>query len=268
MKFRPFLIGSLAALTVVACATVRPAPSFVQELNKQYTQLFTPDNKPMYTWSKHEYFAGKAAKVAAGRDVQPEDPNTWNVPREQRDELNNAYDMLQIALVPHQKKVMTPIPAARAQAYFDCWVEQSQRRWVPTSRQNDCRAAFYQAFCEMYPGKCRGAMNTDNIFRIYFDTNKFNLDTASRKVVANAVASYHKGNSEVIVAGHADRVGDAAANMELSKARAEAVRSMLIDKGIPATVITEKYFGENQPLVPTKDGVANRNNRRVLIVVR
>ncbi|MDB5478682.1 MAG: ompA family protein [Alphaproteobacteria bacterium] len=270
MKFRSILTGALASLALVACASwhLEPAQSFRQELSAQYMRLARADGRPIHRWFNPTYFAAKSYQAAHGVDVQPEQPDTWNIPHEERDELKNAYDMLQIALVPDRKKVTKPVPAAQAQAAFDCWVEQADRNFIPSSQEKDCKAAFYEAFCRMYGGQCNASVKSDQIFRIYFDTNKTRIDAAGQSAIAAAVASYKQGASEIIVAGHADRVGKSDANLRLSKARADAVRARLVRAGVPASKVMDRYFGEKAPLVPTPDEVPNRNNRRVLIVVR
>lgn len=271
MKFRSMFAGVVAAMALSACShvsTLQPAQSFSQQLGKQYTALSVNDGRSSYNWDRSQYFAKKGERAKARIDVQPEDPASWNVPREYRPELNNAYDMLQIALVPDKKKVYKPLPAADAQAYFDCWVEQAHKRWVPTSRENDCRANFYEAFCRMYNGKCSSAIDSDHIFRLYFGLNESQVKGKDQNVITKAAATFKKSGKEIIVAGHSDRVGNPAANLKLSKARAEGVRARLIAAGVPAYKITVKYFGEQLPLIATRDNTPNANNRRVLIVVR
>jgi OmpA-OmpF porin, OOP family len=266
MTLRPIFPVLATFFALAACHTLTPAPSFVQELNKQYQNLSTAEGEEMYDWTDAAYFSTKGKRALKGADVQPEDPATWRVPAEQLPELNNAYDMLQIALVPDRKKVTSPVNAAQAQAYFDCWVEQAQEKWIVTAKRNDCRAHFYEAMCRMYKGHC--TISRDRIYRVFFGTGSVAIDGVGRKTVMTAVDAYRQGASEVIVAGHADRVGNPDANMALSMRRAAAVKAALTAHGVPAGKITEKYFGESQPIVATPDNVPNRNNRRVLIVVR
>lgn len=74
--------------------------------------------------------------------------------------------------------------------------------------------------------------------------------------------------AEVMVIGHTDRVGSGPANDALSLKRAEAVRSLLVEAGIPADKLEVAGRGEREPLVPTADEVAEAKNRRVEINVR
>lgn len=73
---------------------------------------------------------------------------------------------------------------------------------------------------------------------------------------------------ELQVIGHTDRVGSVQANDELSRRRADAVKVMLVNTGIPAEQIETSGRGEREPLVPTADEVAEARNRRVEINVR
>jgi outer membrane protein OmpA-like peptidoglycan-associated protein len=72
-------------------------------------------------------------------------------------------------------------------------------------------------------------------------------------------------NPEVTVEiqGYTDNTGRKAINMKISQARADAVRTWLINKGIAADRITAKGFGPENPIAPntTKEGKAQ--NRRI-----
>lgn len=260
-------VASLAAVAVFAlsaCA-VPGADSFRATLAEQYTGLSTKESEPMYDWTDKAYFASKGARAAAGVDVQPEVPATWGVGKEYLVELNNAYDMLQIALVPDNKKNTMPVEAARAQAYFDCWVEQRQEKWTPPA-DKDCRLAFYDAFNAMY-GK-EAAPSADNLYRVLFNTDSSVVDAEGVAAVAKAVEAFNDGGEEIIVAGHADRVGNVAYNQALSARRSAAVKAALVAAGVPANAVQVKSFGESQPTIGTPDEVAQRLNRRVVLLVR
>ena len=73
---------------------------------------------------------------------------------------------------------------------------------------------------------------------------------------------------EVIVTGHADRVGSMAYNDELSLRRANQVRDLLVNAGIDAQRIEIVARGEREPHIPTPDNVSESRNRRVEIKVR
>lgn len=74
--------------------------------------------------------------------------------------------------------------------------------------------------------------------------------------------------AEVTVIGHTDRVGKVANNDRLALRRARAVRQILIKRGISADIIDVAGRGEREPLVQTRDEVAEPRNRRSEINVR
>ena len=73
----------------------------------------------------------------------------------------------------------------------------------------------------------------------------------------------NEGQPRIFLSGHADRVGREAANLALSRRRAEAVRDYLVGHGVPAADIHLEWYGELRPLVETADGVAEPSNRCV-----
>ena len=75
--------------------------------------------------------------------------------------------------------------------------------------------------------------------------------------------------AEVQVTGYTDREGSDADNDALSEKRAREIRDALVARGdLPLDITSVVGRGERDPLVPTADGVANRQNRRVVVVVR
>ncbi|HKW14746.1 MAG TPA: OmpA family protein, partial [Candidatus Krumholzibacteria bacterium] len=68
---------------------------------------------------------------------------------------------------------------------------------------------------------------------------------------------------KVEVGGHTDSDGPAATNLKLSSKRADAVRDYLIKKGVPASQMTSKGYGETQPISDNKSPEGKAMNRRV-----
>jgi outer membrane protein OmpA-like peptidoglycan-associated protein len=106
-------------------------------------------------------------------------------------------------------------------------------------------------------------------FTLYFDTNSTEVATGSQPALAALLAEVAQRPAvEVQVTGHTDRVGTETDNDRLSLERAEAVRSMLIQRGIKASFIRAVGRGEREPLVPTPDEQPEPRNRRVEVIVR
>lgn len=104
---------------------------------------------------------------------------------------------------------------------------------------------------------------------LYFRSGKTEFTPESRAVfetVRNQILAMPEAN--VVVIGHTDRVGSRQRNDVLSLKRAQWVRARLIAAGIPKDRIEAVGRGEREPLIPTADGVAEPENRRVEIRVR
>lgn len=102
----------------------------------------------------------------------------------------------------------------------------------------------------------------------------FEFDSAVLPADANQTIEFVSRNAAACnwsgfdVVGHADRAGSNAYNVGLSERRAEAVASLMAQMGIARSAIATSAQGEEQPRVPTEDGVRNPQNRRVEIGVR
>src|SRR3954471_16949516 len=105
-------------------------------------------------------------------------------------------------------------------------------------------------------------------FVVYFGFNKATLDASARQVIAMAADEYKRtGAAQVAVTGYADKAGRPAYNQRLSERRAGAGRRELERLGVPSSAVQVAAEGENDPAVPTADGVPEARNRRVVIAM-
>ena len=105
-------------------------------------------------------------------------------------------------------------------------------------------------------------------FTVYFRSGSNELVPESQAMLEQVrVELGRRPVPEILVIGHTDRVGTLAANDELSRRRAEAVKALLVQFGLSAEQIETSGRGEREPLVPTADEVAEPRNRRVDISV-
>ena len=74
-------------------------------------------------------------------------------------------------------------------------------------------------------------------------------------------------SAHMMVSGHADAVGNETANLSLSAARAEVVRSMLKARGIAPELLTVRSAGPLEPLSAPDGKVTAAMNRRVTFTV-
>ena len=100
---------------------------------------------------------------------------------------------------------------------------------------------------------------------IFFDFDKAILRPESFPELDRVVTMLNeRGTMTIEVDGHTDNIGSHQYNQTLSEKRAGAVKAYLITKGIAATRVTSKGFGETKPIVSNDDEEGGREiNRRV-----
>ena len=104
---------------------------------------------------------------------------------------------------------------------------------------------------------------------LFFDWGKPDIRSDDQAVLDQAVAAWRASpGSRLILSGHTDRSGTSGFNLKASRRRAEMVRAELVKRGVPASATIVQAFGEQQPLVPTEDGVREVQNRRVEITIK
>lgn len=103
---------------------------------------------------------------------------------------------------------------------------------------------------------------------ILFETNSAQLQPVSL-VEINRLLQLLNDNPtlKVQINGHTDNVGKPADNLKLSAARAKSVVDYLISKGINATRLSYKGFGETKPIADNKTEAARALNRRTEFVI-
>ena len=106
-------------------------------------------------------------------------------------------------------------------------------------------------------------------FIVFFDFDQAAINAQAQAIIEQAAATAKKGNVvRVQLTGHTDLAGGPDYNQKLSVRRAEAVKSALVKLGVDAKEISLAGKGKSEPLVPTKDGVPQPQNRRVEILLQ
>jgi outer membrane protein OmpA-like peptidoglycan-associated protein len=99
---------------------------------------------------------------------------------------------------------------------------------------------------------------------VYFATNKYNITSNSQLAVDKLVKIFTEfPETNILVEGHTDYVGTDAANLTLSKRRANAVGNALNAAGLSSNRLTVKWYGESQPKEDNTTEVGRASNRRV-----
>ena len=271
------ILGAVAALALLAGCTSNidqvsmakgTGSPFTQALTSEY-QAYVAEEKSEYDWGNADHFAQKGLLAAGGANVEPEDLANWDIPADKQAELAAARTRLMTALNGGARDAK-PQDAARAQARFDCWVEEQDENHEDdkiAACKNDFMAAM-DALEKKQMAQTMAPMSPAN-YTVYFDFDKSVINPAGQVVINQVLADASKhAPSSVSVTGHTDRAGPEDYNMALSLRRADSVRSALISGGVAADKITVAGRGESEPAVPTADGVREAKNRRVEIILQ
>jgi len=101
--------------------------------------------------------------------------------------------------------------------------------------------------------------------KIQFALNKAEILSVSFPLL-DEVAKVMRDNphvKQIAVEGHASPEGGDEYNLKLSQARAEAVRSYLVQKGVAAERLTAKGYGSSRPIAKNDTEQGREKNRRV-----
>jgi len=109
----------------------------------------------------------------------------------------------------------------------------------------------------------------DETSGVYFDTNKYNINEASREMLDKLAGILNEyPDTDVVVVGHTDSTGSAEYNMTLSKNRAQAVTNYFTqNKGLSNGRFTTDWYGETSPIASNETSEGRAQNRRVNIVI-
>ncbi|HTL09499.1 MAG TPA: OmpA family protein [Chitinophagaceae bacterium] len=99
---------------------------------------------------------------------------------------------------------------------------------------------------------------------VYFGTNMSNINANSQLALDKLVKVFKAyPETNILIEGHTDDVGDAAYNETLSQKRATTVGNYIKAAGISASRLTIKWYGETQPKVDNSSDANRAENRRV-----
>lgn len=267
----------------------RAAPKgqdFNAALTREYKAFALFERDDMWDLLDAHHFRNKAMASAAGRTPAPEHLDDRTLPFDHLPELTAARARL-VKTLDSGGGRFVPEPAARAQARFDCWVEQQEEDMQPDHIQ-ECRDGFYAALVTVEralaaagDGAGQGVVATkvaapapkfstaeSAAYTLFFDFDSARL-TPEHAATLDAVVTATKAGQAVrlMVGGHADRAGPDPYNLALSRRRADAIGQALAGRGLERERITVVAFGERRPRVITPDGAREALNRRVEIVV-
>jgi outer membrane protein OmpA-like peptidoglycan-associated protein len=122
---------------------------------------------------------------------------------------------------------------------------------------------------EMFADTIDALPGSPTSFMLYFIEGRDELTPESQAQLENVFAELKRRPlPDIAVIGHTDTVGALEFNDQLSRARADRMRELLVERGLPADRIQASGRGKRELLIPTEDNVPEPRNRRVEINVR
>lgn len=271
--------------------------NFTKALSQEYRSFAIEKSTGTLGWldADDSYFDKKGRHTIQGKILEPERLEDWDIDGAQMAELQQARAHLMIAYAKHSR-ALAPQSSAAAQAAFDCWVEEAEDGDEQSVQA--CKGAFMRAMADIdsilgrrpepapepqivevapkvepvpvQPVKVRpqpGLVETPE-YIIYFAFDSSRIDQeglAQLGEMLNDVQIADVVNIRLV--GHTDTMGAPQYNVDLSKRRANAVKSVLVNNGVDNGKINVKGMGESQLALQTGDEVAERLNRRVEIFI-
>ncbi|HKW52821.1 MAG TPA: OmpA family protein [Stellaceae bacterium] len=263
-------------LSAVRAAASQSPATFNQALASDYADYANSLHKDN-NYVDVDYFSRKGLAAAKGATVPPEDQSRFLIPLEVpdqfRSQLADGRGRLVTALNGGAGE-RAPGVAARAQVSYDCWVNSMEDNWQ-AGANGVCRKQFETAMNQLENPRAAVTQPSADVamapsaareFRVYFDFNQAQLGPDAQQVLQR-IAQQAKQDPKlrVVVVGKADRTGSDAYNLALSQRRADAVRQLLVQAGVPEGNIDARWVGEREPPVPTAQGVREPRNRVVEI---
>ena len=102
---------------------------------------------------------------------------------------------------------------------------------------------------------------------IYFDTDKFNVDSADQAALKAQAGWLQKYPAKrATIEGHADERGTREYNLALGERRANAANNYLVSLGVDAARLTTVSYGKERPVALGSDEESWAKNRRAVTV--
>ena len=267
-----------------------PPNSFSQHLFDMYKEKANFEAEKMHDWNSAKLYSEKALEAAKGGKIEPENINYWKIPKEHKNQIKLAYDNLMS--IYESALIHDPYNLANAISSLDCWSEQQEENWQ-TWDINNCKDSFLESMHKIYKNLAKNEkverenskeksyendneiqsnatlvtedINSNILQIIYFDFDKSELSSISKKEIKKFLEKYENVISKFLIVGHTDTKGTKEYNYKLSIERANVVKNLLIDLGIKEENIKILGKGEIDLNIKTNDEVPHPANRRAEI---
>lgn len=273
---QPLLLLSAAAILVAGCASSKPS-THLQNARSAYGNAANSQAKQLVPVEVHE--AKKAldeAERAHAEDAQSYEEKSLAYVAYRKAELAmsasreaQARNSITGADAMYEAKQAELLNQANQQVKKSEKQLESERQAKLEAQQRAREAlASLSELAKVKEEAQRTIITLDGA--VLFETNKSVLLPLAEDKLQTVAQSLKDMDSDakIVVVGHTDSRGSDSHNMELSRARAEAVSTFLGSNGIEPQRISSEGRGETQPLASNDSPEGRANNRRVEIIVQ
>jgi outer membrane protein OmpA-like peptidoglycan-associated protein len=123
----------------------------------------------------------------------------------------------------------------------------------------------------LFSGRATGAEFAGKSYSIEFDSGKASFRPSATKTLNLLLDELSVSGLAVQINGHTDSDGNSAANLTLSKQRADAVKQFLVanaGSSFPSERVVTRGFGDTQPVADNGSVAGKAKNRRVEVILR
>jgi peptidoglycan-associated lipoprotein len=136
---------------------------------------------------------------------------------------------------------------------------------APVGSQTDGQAVPSAPPTGPVPGSQEDFVASVTADRIFFDTDKFDVDAEDQEVLRSQAAWLAKyPNKRVTIEGHADERGTRDYNIALGERRANSAKNFLSSLGVDASRISTISYGKERPDALGSDEASWARNRRAV----
>lgn len=245
-KSNPALQRAQAAYDAANTPEVQAnAPVALHEAKRALeTALESKDNESL---EHHAYLAERKAKVAL-------------------ETANRKYAEKQAMKLSKEKELL--VLSAREREAREA-LRQAELAREAAERERDRAEEYRRQLEELQAKKTdRGwVMNLEG--DVLFATGKSQLMPGALRTMDKLATFLNQStNKTVVVEGHTDSRGGDEYNLRLSEQRAESVRDALITRGVNASRISARGYGEARPIAGNDSEAGRQQNRRVEIIIQ
>lgn len=208
-------------------------------LAREYYELARHENDKAFDYKAAKQYTSKAVSARKGQLTAPSKISAYDVPEERVADLTRARADL-IAALKSQNTPENAATLAKAQAGFDCWLEQAEEA-DEASHYAGCQSQFEQSMASLTAPAAGDA--TAPTYQIGFVPNGVVPDDVSQKLIGD-IAHYLLAPENASLALTLNAPVDTT-----GAARVNAVQNALVANGLPPQRVSIAAQQAEQPAV-------------------